>query len=159
MLALFPTPTDLATDHDLIRRRRYGRIECRQGAFASLTFRPWPKRVWLAESRWLGNWQHRLRTGDWCRLYFNQPRGFDNYLSLIFVVSGREASFATFRAAVQTLDEIARIKDVDALLCDASNERISPRLLQRWGWQSHAPSLPGRNYIKRLRQPFSWQAS
>ena len=39
---------------------------------------------------------------------------------------------------------IARLKGSDAILCDASNLRISDRLLARWGWTPHAASLGRR---------------
>jgi len=35
------------------------------------------------------------------------------------------------------LDEIARIKGADALLCEVANFRISDRLMTRWGWTPH----------------------
>lgn len=154
----FETITALETHADIVRSLRYGVIETSGGQLERVRFRPFPTRVWLWQPRLFGAWRHRHQTGDWCRLYFNQPRGFDNYLSLVYVVTGRDASFATFRAAVTTLDQIAALKQVDALLCDASNQRISDRLLRRWGWEPHAPMPLARNYIKRLTQPFSWEA-
>jgi len=48
------------------------------------------------------------------------------------------------------LDEIARIKRSDALLTDASNLRISDRLLARWGWVPHTSSRWHRHHIKRF---------
>lgn len=48
------------------------------------------------------------------------------------------------------LDEIARIKQTDALLADVLNFRISPRMLARYGWASHKPSRWHRHYIKRF---------
>jgi len=48
------------------------------------------------------------------------------------------------------LDEIARLKQSDALLCDAISERITTRLLSREGWEPHCPSLFHRHYIKRF---------
>jgi hypothetical protein len=48
------------------------------------------------------------------------------------------------------LDEIARLKRSDALLCDVSNWRISERLMARFGWEPHCPSRWHRHYIKRF---------
>jgi hypothetical protein len=53
---------------------------------------------------------------------------------------------------LEVLDEVARIKNCDAIVCDASYYRISDRLLARWGWQAHKPQRWHRNYIKRLRR-------
>lgn len=158
MRPLWETVDDLAAGAETLRVRRYGVVEVVAGRLERIRLRPWPKRVLLWQSRVFGAWRHHRQPGDWCRLYYNQPRGFDNFLSLVYVVSGRDASFATFRRAVGVLDEIAALKRVDALLCDASNQRISHRLLARWGWTPHAPMPLARNYIKRLTRPFSWQS-
>jgi hypothetical protein len=48
------------------------------------------------------------------------------------------------------LDEIARIKQTDAIVCDVRNARISDRLLRRWGWESHVPQSRRRHFIKRF---------
>ena len=89
--------------------------------------------------------------GDRCLLYYNQPRRCPNYLALKYVVSRVAiARFATFRKAAQTLDEVARIKQTDAILCDAWNLRISDRLFARWGWEPHKPQRWHRNFIKRF---------
>ena len=150
MRSLFETVTDLAAGADVVRARSYGMIEARQGRFARLVYRPWPRRVTWLGARVVGEWRRRFAPGDVCRLYFNRPRRFPQFLSVAFVLSGREASFATFRAAVTALDEVARLVGSDALLCDASNARISDRLLARWGWEPHAPSAWHRNFIKRF---------
>jgi hypothetical protein len=73
-----------------------------------------------------------------------------NYLALKYVVSSAGASLRTFRAVLVLLDEIARLKGTDALVCDASNLRISDRLLARWGWQPLAARPWHRNYVKRF---------
>lgn len=150
MRPLFETVTDLAAGADVLRARSYGMIETRQGRFVRLVYRPWPRRVTWLGARVVGEWRRGFAPGDVCRLYFNRPRRFPQFLSVVFVLSGREASFATFRAAVTTLDEVARLVGSDALLCDASNARISDRLLARWGWEPHAPSAWHRNFIKRF---------
>lgn len=150
--APFETICDLRTPRaiDILRRRRYGVIEVQRGRLVAVRMRPCPKLVTWLDARWLGVRRHLHATGDRCRLYFNQPSGYPWALALVYVESSRDCRFATFRGAVRLLDEIARIKQIDALLCDASNGRISDRLLERWGWQPHAPSRFHRNYIKRL---------
>ena len=77
-----------------------------------------------------------------------------NYLALKYVVSHRETTLASFRGALRVLDEIARLKGVDALVCEASNPRISARLLRRWGWERHLPRSRRRHYIKRFYGQF-----
>ena len=87
---------------------------------------------------------------DRLRLYYNQPLRFPNFLALKFAVSGSETTWATAHRALEVLDEIARIKAVDAIVCDAANFRLSPRMLARHGWEPHAASRWHRNYIKRF---------
>lgn len=72
-------------------------------------------------------------------------------MALRYVVTTRDADYRTFRAALEVLDEIARLKNADALLCDAANLRLSDRFLARLGWEPHAPMPGHRNFIKRRR--------
>ena len=48
------------------------------------------------------------------------------------------------------LDSIAEIKQIDAIVCDAGNVRLSERLMARLGWEPHQPSRWHRNYIRRF---------
>jgi hypothetical protein len=146
---IFETVRDLSASTAAIRARRYGVIETTDGRFDQLRLRPWPKVATLADVAWFGRWYHGRAEGDRCRLYYNQPWGHRQFLALKYVVSTRDCTLATLRAALKVLDEIARLKGIDAVLTDASNQRISDRLLARGGWQSHCPSSWHRHYIKR----------
>jgi hypothetical protein len=146
----FETITDLASGAELLRTRPYGIIEVIDGQFHQVRLRPFPKLVTPWDVFFHGGWYHRNWPGNRCLLYYNQPRAFRNFLALKYVVSARDTTLATFRRSLTVLDEIARLKQSDAILCDAANWRISGRLLTRWGWQSHAPQRWHRNYIKRL---------
>lgn len=149
-LAPWQSATDLQQDAALIRTRRYGVIEIEAGRLVRIVFRPWPKVISLPEVWWLGGRHHAQASGDRCRLYYNQPRRCPQFLSVMYVTSTRCATFATIRRAGQVLDEIARLKTSDALVCEASNVRISHRLLTRWGWERHCLDSPRRHYIKRF---------
>jgi hypothetical protein len=133
-----------------VRLARHGVIETAQGRLVRVTPRPWPKIVSLPEVLLWGGWVHRRRRGDRCLLYYSQPRRFPNFLALRYVVSGAGTQLATFRRALVALDEIAALKRVDAIVTDASNRRISERLLARWGWEPNGKSRWHRPYIKRL---------
>ena len=137
-------------DADLIRSRRYGVIEIVEGHFTTLQFRPWPKIVSLVDILWFGKRYHAQTPGDQCWLYYNQPRRCPNFLALTYVLSTRNCTLATVRRGLEVLDNIARIKQTDAILCDAWNSRISDRLLARWGWEPHTNQRWHRNYIKRF---------
>ncbi|HUY36180.1 MAG TPA: hypothetical protein VMV69_25805 [Pirellulales bacterium] len=150
MRPLFETVTDLAAQAEAVRRRRYGVIEVADGRFRRLRLRPLPKLGTLADVLVWGRWFHHGRRGDCCWLYYNQPRAFPNFLALKYLVSTRQSTLATIHTALRVLEEIARAKCTDALLCDAANVRISDRLLAREGWEPNKPNRWHRNYIKRF---------
>ena len=150
MFHLFEKITDLSTEADVIRRRRYGVIEIVDGQLQSVTLRPWPKLISVAEIGWLGAATHQNRVGDRCLLYYNQPLSSPNFLALKYVVSNLGTSYRSFRQSLIVLDRIAQIKKTDALVCEASNKRISDRFLKRMGWERHLESSRRRHYIKRF---------
>ena len=132
--------------HGTLRRDRdaataaWRRFICGRGPRSS---RRWRSTGW-------GSRRHRERPGDRCLLYYNQPRRHPNFLALKYIVSHRDCTLATVQRRVDVLDEVARIKRSDAILCDVWNARISDRLLARWGWEPHSPSRWHRHYIKRF---------
>ena len=150
MRPLFETVTDLEAGAEAIRRRRYGMIEARDGRFSRVELRPLPKIASVPEVFLVGGWYHRFMPGDLCRLYFNQPRRFPNYLAVKCILSARDTRFATVRRVQEALDEIARVKGSDALLCDVANWRLSTAIMTRWGWESHCPSFWHRHFIRRF---------
>jgi hypothetical protein len=149
-MPLFETVTDLQEGAEKLRRRPYGVIEVVDGRFHQVVLRPFPKIVTAPGILLIGGWRHEHRQGDRIRLFYNQPRRFGNFLVLKYIESDRNTSLATLNQAMAALDEIARLKGSDALLCDVSNWRISTKLIGRWGWEPHNPSRYHRHYIKRF---------
>lgn len=149
-MPFFETVTDLAAGADVLRRRRYGVIETHAGELTRVTLRPWPHLISLRELWPLGDDWRPEGPADRCRLYYNQPRGHEEFLALRYVACTAGASYATFRAALTALDEIAALKGCRALLCDAANRRLSDRFMRRMGWEEHAPMWGRRNYIRRF---------
>jgi hypothetical protein len=147
---LFETVTDLHHQADVLRRRPYGVIEVADGRFRRVVLRPWSKIVSGLEILLIGGAYHRFRPGDRLWLYYNQPRRYRNFLAVKYVVSARDTSMTTLTRALDVLDEIARLKRSDAVLCDVGNWRISTKLLGRWGWEPHCPARWHRHYIKRF---------
>jgi hypothetical protein len=144
------TIDDWNAGRDALVAGRYGVIETAAGRVVAVHLRPWPKLISWPEIWLTGNSYHMRGDADRCLLYYNQPRGFPQFLALRYMESTRGTTYATCRAAMLALDELARLKQADALLCDAANTRISDRLLTRFGWESHAPSRWRRNFIKRF---------
>jgi hypothetical protein len=150
MFSFIPPVHDLYEDPQRIRKQRYGVIEVIDGELCCIRFRLWPKLISHAEIGWFGAATHQRRSADRCLLYYNQPLSHSNYLALKYVVSNHGTRYRTFRKTLTVLDQIAQIKRSDALLCEASNQRISDRYLQRMGWERHLVQSRRRHYIKRF---------
>jgi hypothetical protein len=150
MARWFETVTNLQHGRDALLRRRYGIIEARDGGFYRVRLRPYPKIGTVPEALLIGGWYHRYRHADRCLLYYNQPRRFPNFLAVKYFVSARDTRLCTVRRMLEALDEIARIKRSDAILCDAANWRLSTAIMARFGWQPHAPSRWHRHFIRRF---------
>lgn len=144
------TLADPFADCEALRRGRYGVIEVQGGRLAAIHLRAWPKIGSALEVEWLGQRAHRDRPGDCCLVYYNQPWRFPNFLAVNYAVSRRDCTLATIQRAIAVLDEVARLKRTDALLCDVWNLRISDRMMTRWGWEPHKPARWHRHYIKRF---------
>jgi hypothetical protein len=141
---------DLNESAPSLRPRCHGVIEAAEGEFRRVTLRSWPKLVWVPEVVFVGRLFHGYREGDRCLLYYNQPRRFPNFLVAKYIVSARGTSYRTFRRVLEALEEIARIKGSDALLCELATWRISREMMLRWGWAPHCNSRWRRHYIKRF---------
>jgi hypothetical protein len=141
---------DLEEGDAAVRAARYGVIETAGGEWRAIHVRPWPKLASLPELLPLGPRYHCRGSADRCLLYYNQPRRMPNFLALRYVVSTAGTSYQTFRAALRVLDQVAAVKGIDAIVCDAGNIRLSDRLMARLGWEPHKPQRWHRNYIRRF---------
>jgi len=156
MFAHVESITDLHAEGESVRAHRYGVIEMVEGRFARLELRRRPyvgnvaDALGLLAGRFTGYRHHRRGPAGRCWLYYNQPRGHASFLALKFIVSTRGTDLATFHGALVVLDEVARIKGIDALVCDAANGRISDRLFARWGWEPLGRAWWRRPFIKRF---------
>src|SRR4029079_8160898 len=144
------TIREFAAGCERIRAGRYGVIETAGGTLRSVHLRPWPKLLAAPELLPLGPKYHRRGAADRCLLYYNQPRRMANFLALKYIVTTFGTSFRTFRAALTALDAIAEIKQIDAIVCDAANMRLSDRVMARLGWEPHKPQRWHRNFIRRF---------
>lgn len=149
-MPLWQTIDDLVANAALLRRRRYGVIEMEDERLKAVHLRPYPKVISVSGVVVLGGRVHNMTEGNRCWLYYNQPVWHSNFLVLKYVVSSHNGTLRTFRGALVVLDEIARLKRSDAILCEVANLRISDRLLHRWGWQPHVRSSRRRHFIKRF---------
>ncbi len=144
------TICDFDAGRERIRAARYGVIETANGELRTLGLRKWPKLLAMPELMPLGPRYHRRGAADRCLLYYNQPRRMPNFLALKYIVTTGGTSYRTFRAALTTLDAIAELKQIDAIVCDAANMRLSDRVMARLGWEQHKPQRWHRNFIRRF---------
>ena len=140
--------TSLATQKPLLYHRTCGCIVTEAGQFKAVYGRWWPH---------LGNWMQivwdvhfQTMPQDRCELYFHQPSGCRNFIALSYVRSGPATSAATGYVGLLVLDYIAKIKRTDAMVANVTNNRISDRLLTRFGWETHCHDWPGRHVIRRF---------
>lgn len=151
MAGWFETIARLEGNDALVRKRAYGLIETRRGQLARIQFRPFPKWGSLLEIGWSSGWGKSRRDPDCCRLYYSQPWGSPNYLTLNYMVSTVGTTMQTLVKSLEILDGVAAIKRSDALLCEVSNGRISDRMLRRYGWErQEVAGSRRRHWIKRF---------
>jgi hypothetical protein len=139
---------DIAASRKALAACRAGRIRTRQGRLEAVYGRWWPYCGSL-----LGVWwdaRYLTQAADCCDLYFHVPLTAPGFLSLDYARSGRRASVTTSYAALLVLDEIARLKQSQAIVCHVTNERLTDRFMRRRGWEPHCPHWTGRHFIKRF---------
>ncbi len=147
---LFESIYDTETGASAIKGRRYGVIEVADGKLVAIHLRPWPKLISTTEAQWLGGWQHGRRRKDQCLMYYNQPVGQSNFLALKYVVTSFGTKYRTVRKALLILDQVACLKQTDAIVAEITNRRISDRALERMGWVKHFPNSGKRHFIRRF---------
>ncbi len=152
--------TCIVSARDVLRCRRAGRIVIDVGQLTAVYGRWWPYSGDLLHVRWDTAFRGMQR--DRCELYYHCPKSVNGFMTLDYVRSGAGTSLNTFYAATLVLDEIARLKQANAIVAHVTNARISDRLMERWGWQAHCLQWQGRHFIKRFYGhypsiPTSWR--
>jgi hypothetical protein len=99
--------------------------------------------AWI-DARW-----RRLPDNCW-QLYYNAPYRCPGYLVLAYVRAGRNTSVASLRTGMSVLDEIAKIMQMQAIVCETTNPKLTSRVMEYFGYIRHAHQLKGLHYIKRL---------
>ena len=131
-----------------LRRWRRGRIVVESGRFHEVQLRVGLGSVSIAEVWWYARFGRPRK--DICWLDFHQPWGMPGFLTVDYVRSGSGTSLKSFLGACHVLDQIAEIRQTQAIVAHVSNASISDRLLQRLGWEEHLEHWSGRHWIKRF---------
>ncbi len=141
---------DVKAQQAVLRRRRYGVIEAANGKLVRIQLRPWPKFGSILEAHWIEATRSRRQRKDCCRLFYNEPIGNPGFLTLAFAESSINTSITTIFVTLSVLDQIAYLKNSNAIVAEVSNKRISDRALKHWGWERHLEHKPKRHWIKRF---------
>jgi hypothetical protein len=147
---LIETIRDIESNQEKLRRRPYGMIEAIDGQFVRIQLRPWPKFGNLLETHWLQSMKSKRQQRNVCRLYYNQPIGHRDFLTLSYIQSSLNTTLKTLYATLNVLNQIAYIKRSNAILAEVANDKISDRSLVRRGWERHREDSRQRHWIKRF---------
>ena len=141
--------TSIEGNADRIRSWNYGELELFDGKLLGIYPRWWPR----IPSKWESFRDNAFRSlpTDVCRTYYAFPRRAPGFMSVLYALSGPKTQYTTFYRAVVVLDEIARLRDSDAIVCQVINLQASERLMNRWGYVRHALARGDNHYIKRLK--------
>jgi hypothetical protein len=143
--------TDVSESAYQIKSWHYGEIELREGKLHRIYPRWWP-RIGSAWESMVDSYIRRLPE-DHCRVYYAFPLRSPGFMSVLYAYSGPRTSYKTLLRGVTAVEEIARLRNVQAIVCQATNPRLNERLMSRLGYVRHAHSLGSNHYIKRLASP------
>ncbi len=127
---------------------RYGVIDVHNDCDFSIHRRLFPKMPSRLEA-WIDSRWRRLPDNQW-QLYYNAPHRCPGFLVLAYVRAGPNTSVASLRTGLSVLNEIAKIMRMQAIVCEATNPRLTSRVMGYFGYIRHAHQLKGHHYIKRL---------
>lgn len=106
--------------------------------------------------RWASQWDvakdetRRSASNGECRFFYSFPWRTPGFMAVNYMTSGEQTNYRTMLLGVQILEQIARHKKSNAIVCQAYSDRLSERLMHRWGYVRHALSIGDNHYIRRL---------
>ena len=141
-------PVQTVEEYANFKTWRYGEIELSNGSLVAIYRRWWPR----IGSQWEACQDSYIRTlpADSCRAYFAFPVRAPGYMTVLYARGGPNMQYKTIYQAVLAMDEIAKLRDSKAIVCQVISERGTERLMNRWGYVRHAAKLRDNHYIKRL---------
>lgn len=144
-----PAVSSIVENKKLVSEWRYGTIILRHGDITTIQARWWPR--W--GSLWGAMSDRVVRTlpDDECRFHYSFPRSATGYMSLLYVHAGEKTSYRTFHRGIVALEEIALLRHARGIVCQVTNDRLTDRMMTRWGYAKHAESLGDNHYIRRLK--------
>ena len=141
--------TQLDVAMNRLQAIRYAEVVLRKGHFVAIYPRWWP-RIASHWDAWKDSYLRPLNREE-CRVYYSFPMGSPDYMAINYVVAGPSTSYSTLMRAMMTINTIATSRNASGIVCQATNSRLTERLMSRWGFEKHALSLGDDHYIKRLK--------
>ena len=132
-----------------VRTWSFGEIELSHGQLVRIRPRWWPR----FGSQWESFQDSYVRTlpEDFLRAYYAFPWRAPGYMTVLYAQSGPRTQYKTLHRAVEAMNEIASLRDTQAIVCQLVNQRGTERLMNRWGYVRHAASLGDNHFIKRFK--------
>ena len=144
-----PSVSCIAGNESTINAWTYGELEFCDGRLISIRPRWWPRigSTWESmQDSYLRNVPNKVLIA-----YYAFPLRSPGFMSVLYAHSGPETQYKTILRAVLTVDEIARLRNAQAIVCQTVSARATERLMSRWGYVRHAITLGNNHFIKRLR--------
>lgn len=145
-----PSVASIAGHEQVLSRWRYGTIVLRNGSLDSIHARWWPR--WGTVFGAISDQVVRVLPRDECRFHYAFPRRSPGFMSLLYVHAGEKTSYRTFHQGIVAIEAIANIHRALAIVCHVTNDRLTHRMMTRWGYETHAKNLGAHHYIRRLRR-------
>lgn len=139
-----------------VARYRYAQFSLRQAADDDSLFEFGFVPRWVP--RFASRWDVLLDTSSpraiarEARVYYAFPWRSPGFMAVQYLVCGHQTSYATLRHCVEIVAWIARARGCQAVVCQAISDRLSERVMNRWGYVQHAKTLGPGHYIHRLRE-------
>lgn len=98
-------------------------------------------------------WDEKSSAGEpnSCRVFLSFPKRAPGYMTVNYLRTGPDTEYRILARATKIVDQIAIVRNCQAIVCQVISRRISERLLQRWGYVPHAKSLGNGHFIRRLK--------
>jgi hypothetical protein len=87
---------------------------------------------------------------DECRFYYAFPRTSPGFMSLLYVHAGEKTTYKTFHQGIAAIESLAKLNRSQAIVCQVTNDRLTERMMRRWGYVKHAEHLGRDHYIRRF---------
>jgi len=143
-----PSVSSIAGNENSINSWSFGELELSDGKLLSIRPRWWPR----IGSQWESFRDSYVRAmpNDVLLAYYAFPRRSPGFMSVLYAHSGPKTQYKTLYRAVLSMDEIARLRKTQAIVCQTVSNLANERLMNRWGYVRHAFSLGDNHFIKRL---------